>query len=472
MIDYEKQVLAGIVPSRRDHLLYAVTQLTSEHFRNETNRNVFELLTRYYDVAGDILPLAVLSDMLSRRGVEVTKSLLYEELYTELIDTSITDHEWRYAIDGLRDLRAQQKTGEAITTAYEILETGAEVDRQALKGHTDARAFLYSKLSSIDKLDATEAAPEGDMRKEADDVRKEYADRKSGKQSMGIRTGISTMDLATGGFANGELVMLCAYTGQGKSMLSTQTTWSCAVEQGKNVFFATSETVRSQVRRRLIARHSRLPQFGLPQGLDSKAIKDGTLTPAEEDVFNAVLDDLDKNPTYGQIYIAQIPRGATLSFIDARLQRQASNMEVHLVVVDYLALIRPDIKRQSQREEFNDILKDAKTLATSFDHGRGVPLLSPWAMSQSAFKRARETGLYELASLAETSEAEKSADQIITMLRHEDTRNEVKMQFLKLRDADQPAPLTLEADFRSTYVGTKSSGAEEMFGVDGDSFGF
>ena len=69
-------------------------------------------------------------------------------------------------------------------------------------------------------------------------------------------------------------------------MLATQTAWHAAFVQGRNVFFATSETVRAQVMRRMLARHSKLPQFEFPEGLDTTKIKNGTLTASVLNVFD------------------------------------------------------------------------------------------------------------------------------------------------------------------------------------------
>lgn len=254
------------------------------------------------------------------------------------------------------------------------------------------------------------------------------------------------------------------------SMLTTQIAWDAAVTQGKNVFFSTSETIRPQVRRRLLARHSRLPQFGLPRGLNSADLKNGTLSPEEEEVFEQVVDDFTTNPTYGKIHLAQVPRGATLGFLEARLNRQQQNWNIDLVVIDYLALLKPDRHRQTSREEFNDVLKDAKVMATAHDGGRGVPIISPWAMSQTAYKEALRTGEYQLANLAETSEAEKSPDQIWAMLRLPDAPNEVKMQSLKNRDGDTPSSFVLATDYRAAFLGQKdSSGMASLLDTGEDS---
>jgi replicative DNA helicase len=208
-IDYEANVLTGILPARKDLLLYALQHLEPAHFRSEVNRNLFVLLERYYDVTSGILPRQTLSDMLTRsETVDQGKAMLYEEIFSGLESRHLEDHEFRYAVDALKDLRAQQMTGEAITTAFEILERGAEVGRDLLKGHKEARTFAYQQFAEIDKLDNIETAPEGDMRHESKEILEEYEARKAGKIGKGVLTGIETYDGWTGGFQRGEMCLV------------------------------------------------------------------------------------------------------------------------------------------------------------------------------------------------------------------------------------------------------------------------
>jgi len=436
-----------------------MAQLEAEHFTSEIHRNIFLLLDRYYNVAGAIIDSAALADLLRRNGQDEARVILYTETYNSLAAATVADHEFRYSLDALKDVRAEVLTGEALATSMEILQRGVEIDRRNYQGHKDAREFAYSRLTTIDRIGGAEQAPEGDMRQDANDIMSQYAKRKSGEITTGVLSGIPSIDLTTDGFQNGELDLICAYTGEGKSMLVTQTAWHVAVMQRKNVYIATSETIRDTVRRRIIARHSRLEQFGLPDGINSNDIKNARLDPAMEKKLGEVVDDFRNNPLYGKVHIAQIPRGSTLGMIEAKLMRAYQSWHIDIVIIDYLTLIKPDRHRSSTREELNDVIKDAKVMATTLDDGRGCPVVSPWAMNQAKYLDAIRTGGYSLASLAETSEAEKTADIIAALLRLPEQPREIKGAILKNRDGAIPPPFILEADFRTTYLEEKRASA-------------
>lgn len=499
LTDAGQSVLAGILPSHRMNLVMAVQQLDLDHFPDKTHRDLFNVLKTIYDRTTEVAHRDTATMLMKSRGWEPTRILAMEQMYDTYAALPIGNGQFRWAVHTLKDLMARKLTGEAIIEAMEVLESGVEVSHDnrerfagrplgtLQRGAPAAREYLAHQIHVIDRMGEVDTAPEGDMRHEQDRALKEYAERRDSTVQHGILTGIKCIDSETGGFQNGELVLFAAYTGQGKSMFATQTAWYNAIgctadgKKGRDVFFATSETIRPQVMRRIWARHSRLKQFGHQAGLNSKKIKDGTLSPEEEKVFAAVLFDLKTNPDYGKLNILQMPRGADLKWMEMRLREFGREADVCLAVSDYLALVRPEYRRQSKREEYDEIINDAKLMATSFMDGRGVPFLSPWAVKQDAFeaavygRRARDsdkstnpTGSYGLSCLAETSVAEKSADQIMTLLRAETETAIARLQFLKVRDGDVPAQKFVAIDFASTYMGDKDGSPEtSIHGGDG-----
>lgn len=455
MRSHAHTLLGGCLPDNIRRTARLTTELQPEHFTEELKR-VFQLLDRYFTITGAVFTKDDFTDLLHRAKLEEAKILLYEEIYLALEQIEPQEHEWLYALSAIKDAREEQLTGEAIADAMAILVDGKKVDKDFRSGHKDAREHLYGRLSSIDQISSS-AAPEGDIRHESTDIKADYAARKAGKVGVGIQTGIAPFDIATGGLQNGELIMIAAYTGQGKTNYCVQLAWHTMVMTGKNVYFATSETLRAQIRRKLIARHSRLPQFGLPSGLSSTKIKMGKLSPEEEQTFSTVVDDFTHNPRYGKLFVAQMPLGATPGYLQARLARAQQSWDIHLVIMDYIGLMQPLRFYSQKRDGKNDVIQDCKMIAATHADGRGVPFVTPWQMSQDAWKKAISSGFYVLASLADTSEAEKSADQIMAFLRFEDTPKELKAGYIKLRDSEIPPTLTLDIDYDTSFITARTT---------------
>ncbi len=471
--DHARTILAAIIPDRRDLLDKALRHLNPEHFPDTVLRNIFIMLERYSEVTGAILTRDALDDQLSASRADAGKVALYLETFDLLAATHADEAAFRWSLDQIRELAADRATGEALTAAMEILTRGAQSERgETLRGHADARTHVLQRFAEIDRDLSMQESPEGDMRGEGDDILADYADRKSANRNgrhLGIEFGIPALDAKINGLQNGELALCVGYTSEGKTSLIVQLAWHATVVQGRNAVILTTETVRSQVRRRLIARHSCLPHFAVPNGLNSRDIKNGTLDEAREDALNAVVADFTRNPGYGRCYIVQVPRGATVGYIESKLIRVQRLFHIDLAVMDYLALLKPEKRRNTDREELGGILKESKQLATTFNDGVGVPFVSPWQVSRTARQEAERLGYYTASALSETAEASNSADIIVSLLAPLDNDSRtatLKMQVMKNRDGEKANGIEVGVDYatsRFTAALQRNSTMDEMF---------
>jgi replicative DNA helicase len=472
--DLGSTVFSYILPQNREALDYALERLTLEHFRDGIQRTLWQVMSRFGERYGDVFPVEHLADLLTRNGIEETRVLLFRETYDLYAKTEVAESAFRYAVDGLRADLDLFQTGTLITTAFEILETGRDVDGVRVQGDVAAREYFYRHAAVIEERASAEESPEGDLRDEGERLLALYAEREAAGEIDGIKFGISSLDKTTNGVQPGELALIAAYTNEGKSQLLAQLAWDACVNQGRNVFFATSETVRDTTMRRILARHSRLPQFGYPQGLNAKAIQNATLTSDQRDVYHAVVQDFTSNSNIALCHISQLPRGATMNLLDQRVSRVNRTHRVDLVAIDYLQLLKAQTKRGTEREEYNEILRDTKVWAPAFDKGRGIAVVSPWQMGREPYKAALLSNGYTLASLSDTSEAEKTPDLIVSLLRPNPTAQEAVVQILKARDGPIMSSSLVHLDYRCSYIGESPSAApgvgalavDDVFGLE------
>ncbi len=459
-----RTLLAAIIPDRRDLLDRALRDLTPEQFPDKILANLFVMLERYAEVTNTVLTRSALTDLLANSSADAGTVALYQELYDELHDLTADEPAFRWALEQIREQAAARETNVALTEGMEILTRGATGEKgEHLKGHADARAHVLSRFADIDRNLARQDAPEGDMRTEGDEILAEYAEMEAARaagRGTGIRFGIPALDDKLGGIHNGELVLVVGYTSDGKTSMCVQLAWSAVVEQGKNVVFLTTETIRKQVRRRIIARHSCLEAFGAGDGLNSRDIKDGTLSAEDRLRLHEVVTDFNGNPGYGKLYICQVPRAASIGYVESKLTRLGRQMDIDLVVMDYLALLKAERKRTTDREELSGILKGSKQISTTLRDGLGVPFVSPWQVSRTARAEAERLGYYTLNALSETAETSNSADTIISLLApldNESRRTKVKAQLMKHRDGEKANSIELAVDYAtSKFTGAHS----------------
>lgn len=472
-------VLGGILPAHRKRLEKATSLLSAAHFVEKSSATLFAFLTRYGDqTSGAVMPKKFLDDHLRERGVVAGVKEQLGELYDACEEMDVDDAEFIWSVQQLREVAAEKATGEALTNSMQILREGVEVaPGQVEKGHEAARLAVMEQFQSIDRELRLADAPEGDLRDEQNDLLMDYSDRKRERAdgtSRGVEFGITDLDRRVGGMQKGELILAAGYSSDGKTTLCVQTAWSAAIEQGKNVVFFTTETLRDQVRRKILARHSKLPQFNLPEGMNTKDLKMGTLSEEGEEALPIIVRDLTRNPAYGRLYIAQVPRAATLASLELRLARIKRQLgSVDLVVIDYLALFKATLRRTTQREELSEIMKEAKLMAVANE----VPIMSPWQVSREARKEAESGGAYSSRALSETAEATNTADLIVSMLAPTDNSDryaDVTMQILKARDGETVNGLVVNVDYATSAFRSRSLGLDSLSPVSrtggGDAF--
>ena len=411
MSDIQVRVLAAILPAQPKRMEVAQLRLVTEaNFTHPHLRTLWQLVEGYYVDHMSVIPEWALKERMIRSGIPDDQAMVLLETYRKLSAIQIREDEFVESVNILKDEELARRTEEAVVSAREILR-GEYIDPSSgdisdLRGQTDARTFLSGALQSLEVSDQ-EAAPEGDVRDDVETLWNEYLRLESApEEESGIHYGIAEVDKCTGGIRPGELVLIAGFTGSGKSHVVTSIAWN-ALLSGKNVLMFTTETTRTEMEVRVLARHSRLPKFQIPGGLDSQEITSASLSVQGKESFRKVLTDFkDSGP--GHLFMVQMPSNGNADFIQAKANQYNRKAPIDIILIDSINLVRSSQKYTSKREMLEDLLQSFKRFASSFDNGRGVAIVSPWQMSRPAWKEASDAGgVYTLASLADTSEAEK-----------------------------------------------------------------
>jgi replicative DNA helicase len=453
---------------------YALAHVSADWFEDRVQRNLFTILHRYLDQTHGIPGRDELEDLL--RDFPPGVAAEYGETYAALAAEMPKPDKFLHAVDMLRILAADRLTGEALAQGMEILRNGvrSENGSRELRGHEDARLYVQAALAEVERDCGLVSTPEGNVLVEAADVLSSYARTKELRlkgEAPGVMFGLPALDdKLGGGLLPGELALLVAWTTAGKSSWCVQMAWHASVVQGKNVVIFTTETLRPQLRIKLVARHSRLPKFGLERGLNSRDIREGRLTDAEERAFAAVLADWKDCRDYGRCYVVQVPDQGTVAGMAARMAAIERQFPIDLCVVDYLQLFSPD-ERQREARGFDiqsSIIKSAKRLAATHNRGSGVPMVSPWQINREGRQQLQESGKYSLENMSGTQEAAKTPDVVLSLAdREEDTSNgraaPLDLAVLKNRDGPKGQTIRMAADFATnTFTARGEAASFEM----------
>ena len=86
----------------------------------------------------------------------------------------------------------------------------------------------------------------------------------------------------------------------------------------------------------------------------------------------------------------------------------------------------------------------------------GVPVVSPWQVNRTGRQDAQRSGSYDLADLAETAQAERTADQIVAILKDPD-RGGLLLDVLKNREGPVTSGISLDVDFSCGWLAERAA---------------
>lgn len=216
--------------------------------------------------------------------------------------------------------------------------------------------------------------------------------RKNGKK-LGIPTGLVDLDKKLGGGAkDGDLLMISARPGKGKTSLLLQLCRNAAMyregslEPRKRVVFFSLEMSQEQLQLRLLAQIS---------GIDYQQLESGTYPESKEPTYIAALDELAQL----DIVIDDTP-AVTPAYVGARLKILNMEKKVDIFFVDSLNLMTSNVDFQNRTDlAMDQKAMDLKNIARSVN----IPCWVAHQMNRSVERRS-ENAKPILSDLAEGGE--------------------------------------------------------------------
>lgn len=246
----------------------------------------------------------------------------------------------------------------------------------------------------------------------------------------GIMTNNPIINKLTGGIRKKKLWVIAGAAGECKSTMLSNIAEE-ARDQGKHVFYVTVEMPEEQCMNNYVSayiykRHSRL--------IEVTKLEDPTLqSPQETALIAQAVKEIQSG--VGQVTWFELPIKYSFANLEAKLAEVHQRKPVDLVCIDYLLLLKANERRVNQFEESEQLFKDCKALAMTFDDGKGIPIVTAHQINTEGIKRARKRGFYVYEDLAKTAEARNSPDVIICNFMDNKLReqNELKQNILKNR---------------------------------------
>ena len=359
-----------------------VEEVTVDMFFDERNRCLFNAIKNLHSAKTPI-DITTIKNELDKDKKLNTVGLDY---ITEVIDSVVTSANLDFYIKIIKDYAVRRNL---IDTATEIINKSYDED--------DVTNLLDKAEQNI--LNVVRARTVGDFLPIQEILRKAQAKleelAKNKRNITGLETGFPDFDKITTGLQGGEMIILAARPGMGKTALALNMASYAAMHTKKAVAIFNLEMSADMLVNRMISSIGQI---------DSYKLQTGNMQEKDWKRYNEALSQLaDTN-----IYIED-NAGVTCQEIREKCRRLAnSEAGLGLVVIDYLQLVNSGNRRiESRQVEVSEISRSLKTMALELN----VPVIALSQLSRSAEKR--ESNQPMLADLRESGSLEQDADIVL-----------------------------------------------------------
>lgn len=399
------------------------------------DQEIFGFVFNYEDKFGEAPTIQTVKDTFKKE----TRLEVLERLKTVETATAYVKSGFQKLVEDFFIEQQDREFGTLLKESAAIATQGLRFGKHEIRKGTRAAARHFLENSDKFLMIGVGGKTEGDIREDGDEVLDEYYAKKADpRKGVGQLMGIEKIDKNFRGTRKGELLLLAGHYGEYKSTIAVNYAYNQAVKYGWSSIFFSLEMQYSHIRRMLYAIHSAHLKFKeIFPPLNYEKIRDGLLNDEEEHFFKIAVEDFKKNPDYGQIYVVQPDEDVTVSDIKAKSEFINRKFGIQTIFVDYFGLVESERKYGDFTIDLNFVLKRAKKLATQFNNGEGIAVVSPFQTNRKGRAEAEKNDwVYKPDCLSYANEAERAADVIIWSIIGDDMRknNEIKLGNLKARD--------------------------------------
>lgn len=376
-IDMEEVVLGAMMIDQRG-LDEAIEILESRYFYKESHQHIFEAIDNLVESKNPV-DLLTVSDQLKRNAkLEAVGGEFYLIQLTQKVGSS-AHIEFHSRIIMQKHIQRSliKSSNEIIEEAYdETIDVFDLLDR------------AYDELNAATNLEITakEVTP-GDL---INDVVKRGRDIKEGNIEPGIFTPIKNLTAKAGGWRDGELIILAARPGMGKTSFALLCAYLPSKTGIPTAFFSLEMSKMALVAR-LISMESEV---------DGNKFNAHGLSVADAERITKVSKEINK----AELFIDD-SENSTIKQLRIKAKRMVREHGIRLIVIDYLQLMSGDEKNREQ--EISKISRGLKKLAMEL----ALPIIALSQLSRAVETRGGSKRPM-LSDLRESGAIEQDADMV------------------------------------------------------------
>lgn len=386
----EQSVLGGMLLSK-DAIADVVESLRASDFYKPAHETIYEAILSLYG-HGSPADAITVADELKKRG-ELTRVGGAAYLHT-LIASVPTAANAQYYAEIVKEHAIMRR----------LIEAGTKIAQLGYANETEVDTLVDQAQAEIYAVTDGNAKEDYVSFSEALEATMREIDANSNRPDgvYGVPTDFIELDELTGGLHGGQMIVIAARPGVGKSTLALDIARSAAIHHHMATVFFSLEMSRTELAMRVLSAEGKISMGHLKKGdLDTEGWTNLATLQGRIDSAPLFIDD---SPNM------------TLMEIRAKCRRLKQRNDLKLVVLDYLQLMSSGKKVESRQQEVSEFSRSLKLLAKELD----VPLIALSQLNRGSEQRTDKRPM--VSDLRESGSIEQDAD-IVILLHREDMYN-------------------------------------------------
>lgn len=386
-IEAEQGVLGGMLLSPT--VIADVYELLKpEDFYRPAHQAIYEAILHLYGEADEVDPILV-AGRLDRMGdLERIGGAPYLHTLVAMVPTAANAHYYAKIVAEKATIRRLVEAG---TQIVQLGYAGAE-DSEPEVLVDQAQQIVFGVGRDSEKADYSSMSELMDPALEEIDLISQQ-----GGLAQGVPTGFHRLDELTNGLHGGQMIIIAARPGVGKSTIALDFMRSASITHGKASVIFSLEMSKIEIMMRLLSAETEI---------DLSKLRSGNMEPGDWNKLVERTEQIREAP----LFIDDSPN-LTMMEIRAKARQLKQKHDLELIVLDYLQLMSSGKRVESRQQEVSEFSRQLKLLAKELD----VPLIAISQLNRGP--EARTDKKPQVADLRESGSLEQDADMVMLLYR-------------------------------------------------------
>lgn len=216
---------------------------------------------------------------------------------------------------------------------------------------------------------------------------------------LGLTTGFNSLDKRLLGMQPGQMIILAARPGMGKTALALNIALNSIKQANMPVIFYSYEMLAPELSGRILSSEA---------NIDSRKIRTNDYNDSELRSLGHAVKELSSLP-----FFINDSGATTLLDIKSQARKIKTEHGLGMIIIDYLQLMQCHVRKQSREQEIAEISRGIKELAKEL----GCPIIAMSQLNRAATSRTDRRP--QLQDLRESGSIEQDADVVILIHRED-----------------------------------------------------